>query len=64
MKYLKLIVSGCILSLMVITTSCNKQGPEGGINDELKNELQAALLENGQGGFGQGALFGMVRLAL
>ncbi|HIZ88222.1 MAG TPA: PepSY-like domain-containing protein [Candidatus Coprenecus pullistercoris] len=45
MKYLKLIVSGCILSLMVITTSCNKQGPEGGINDELKNELQAALLE-------------------
>ena len=30
---------------MVITTSCNKQGPEGGINDELKNELQAALLE-------------------
>ena len=45
MKYFKLIVSGCILSLMVITTSCNKQGPEGGINDELKNELQAALLE-------------------
>lgn len=30
---------------MVITTSCNKQGPVNGINDEVKNELQSVLLE-------------------
>ncbi|HIZ85795.1 MAG TPA: PepSY-like domain-containing protein [Candidatus Coprenecus stercoravium] len=45
MRKLKLIVSGCILSLVLFTTSCNKQGPESMVNDDVKKELQAALLE-------------------
>lgn len=44
MKNLKLILSGCLLSLMIVTASCNKRGPEGGLNGEMQQELQSALL--------------------
>ena len=39
----KLIVSGCILSLMLLTASCNKQRPDNLQNIEAAPELQAAL---------------------
>ena len=45
MRNLKLIVSGCLLSLLVITASCNKQGGGDVFNDELKKELEAALYD-------------------
>ena len=41
----KLIVSGCILSLMLSATSCNKQRPENLQNIEATPELQAALFD-------------------
>ena len=42
---LKLIVSGCILSLMLLAASCNKQRPENLQNIEATPELQAALFD-------------------
>ena len=42
---LKLIVSGCILSLMLLAASCDKQRPENLQNIEVTPELQAALLD-------------------
>ena len=42
---LKLIVSGCILSLMLLAASCDKQGPENLQNIEVTPELQAALFD-------------------
>lgn len=44
MKNLKLIVSGCILSLTLLTASCNKQRPGILPDGESSPELQAALL--------------------
>ena len=41
----KLIVSGCILSLMLSAASCNKQRPENLQNIEATPELQAALFD-------------------
>ena len=40
----KLIVLGCILSLMLSATSCNKQRPENLQNIEATPELQAAVI--------------------
>lgn len=45
MRNLKLIVSGCILSLILLTASCNKQGPETLPSGENIPELQAALMD-------------------
>ena len=42
---LKLIVSGCIMSLMLLAASCNKQRPENLQNIEATPELQAALFD-------------------
>lgn len=45
MRNFGIIVSGCLLALMAITVSCSKRGPEGGIGEEMRMELQEALLK-------------------